>query len=124
MSYCSISDIITIFKNRNKTIRATITGPGDLTGALIWFTIKNQVTDSDNDAVLLKRSSNNGGSDSEAMVTDGPNGIIEIYISPADTVNLSEAEYWFDIVIETASGIKMQAVDPRIMKIKQPVTVA
>lgn len=117
------NDIITIYKNRHKTLRATITGPGDLTGALVWFSVKNKRSDLDANALILKKSANNNGSDSEAIVSDGPNGVIDIFLVPADTSSLTPTEYWFDIVIELA-GQKMQAVEPRALNVKEAVTKA
>jgi hypothetical protein len=113
----------TIYRNRNDKIIATLVGPGDITDFKIWFTAKVNKNDIDSAAVITKKSANNGGSDSQAKVTDGPNGVLEIYFIPTDTVNLSASEYWFDIVIENTVGEKKQALGASTLIIKQPVTL-
>ena len=121
---CSGGLVVSMYKNRNRTIRATITGPGDLTDAKIWFCVKASRTDADVDALITKKSANNGGSDSEAIVVDGPNGIIDIFIIPSDTTTMSApVDYWFDIVIETAAGQRLEAVSPSTFRLLQPVTL-
>ena len=120
---CTTGLTVSIYKNRDQTISATISGPGDLTDSKIWFSVKSDRSDDDADAVITKLSANNGGATDQAAVTDGPGGVIEIYIDPVDTVSLNSKEYWFDIVIETSAGRKMQAVGSSILKILQPITV-
>lgn len=112
----------TIYRNRNDKIIATLVGPGDITGFKIWFTAKVNKDDADVDAVITKKSANNGGSDAQAKVTDGPNGVLEIYFIPTDTATLESSEYWFDIVIENTIGEKKQALGASTLNLKQPVT--
>jgi hypothetical protein len=114
---------IAIFQKRDQTIRATITGPGDITGAKIWFTVKRDKADIDTDALITKKSQNNGGSDADAKVTDGPNGIVEVYIARDDTDHLDPGDYWYDVVIENVSGKRMQAVVPSTFTIMRPGTL-
>lgn len=119
---CGVDAGFAIFKNRNRTLRITVSGPGDLTGAKIWFSVK--ASRDDVVALITKRSLNNGGTDAQAVVINGVGGVIEIYIDPADTISMATGEYLFDVVIETAAGKKIEAVQPSIMKVLQPVTMA
>jgi hypothetical protein len=94
-----------------------------LTGAKIWFSVKEDNDDPDGEALFTKKSANNGGSDAEAKVIDGPNGIIEVYILPDDTADIEAGDYLFDVVIETASGRKLEALGPSRFRILQPTTL-
>ena len=123
MTTCDCEQSVAIYRKRDRTLRITITGPGDLTGAKIWFSVKRDLDDEDADALIVKKSANNGGDDTEAKVYDGENGIIEVYIVPDDTEEIDEGDYWFDVVIETSSGRRLEAVGPSRFRILQPVTV-
>ena len=116
---------VTLYRKRNKTIRVTLTGPSDITGAKIWFSVKQEGEDADADALITKKSLNNGGTDQQAMVIDGPGGILEVYILPADTENMEAGSYVYDIVIELAGADprRLEAVPPSLFQILQPVTL-
>lgn len=120
---CDCEQSVAVYKKRDRTLRITLTGPGDITGAKIWFSVKKEKTDIDTDALITKKSLNNGGSDAQTMVTDGPNGVLEVYIVPDDTDHLAEGDYWFDVVIETSVGRRLEAVVPSRFRILQPVTL-
>lgn len=124
MSTCTdcLDYSVCMYRKRNRTIKATITGLGDLTGAKIWFSIKSEGEDGDSEALVEKKSLNNGGTDTQAKVVDGPNGIIEIYIVPDDTAAIDEGDYKWDIVIELALK-KHQIIPPSTFTIKQPTTL-
>lgn len=120
---CCTDTKVAVYRKRNRTIRITLTGPGDLTGAKIWFSVKDEKSDPDNDALILKKNLAAGGTDDQAKVIDGPNGIIEIYIVPTDTVSMSAGDYLYDVVIETAAGRKLEAIEPSTFRLIDPVTV-
>ena len=120
---CDCEQSVAIYRKRDRTLRITITGPGDLTGAKIWFSVKRELGDDDADALIVKKSANNDGDDTQAKVYNGEDGIIEVYILPEDTEDIDEGDYWFDVVIETSSGRRLEAVGPSRFRIIQPVTM-
>jgi len=121
---CDGSDV-EIDKMRNRTIRVTIntTTIGDITGSKLWLSVKERIEQDDADAEITKKSLNNGGADAQAMIVDGPNRIVEFYILPADTESLTEGDYWWDAVIEFASGTRLQLVPPSRFTVSTPVTI-
>jgi hypothetical protein len=86
--------------------------------------VKRELGEPDTDALIIKRNTAAGGNDSQIKITDGPAGILYIYIKPADTVDLDAGDYWWDVVIESTIPKKMQAVSPSTFKIREVVTVA
>jgi hypothetical protein len=120
---CSCEQSVSIYQKRSLTLKITITGPGDLTDYKIWFSVKQYREDTDVDALITKKSLNNGGADTEAKVVDGPNGIIEVYIVPTDTDGVTPGDYLFDVVLESPTGSRMQAITPSNFSILRPITV-
>lgn len=122
---CSCEHIVTMYRKRNKIVRlvvSTSSGVLDITGAKIWFSVKRNRTDVDTSALITKKSANNDGSDAQAKVIDGAAGIFEVYLVPVDTQNITAGDYWWDAVIETSAGRRMQAVTPSQFHVEQPVT--
>lgn len=121
---CAGADV-EVHKKRDRTLRLTIKNSdvGDITGSKLWMSVKERIEQADIDAVITKKSLNNGGSDSQAKVIDGANRIVEFYILPADTVALHEGDYWWDAVIELPSGRRLQLVPPSRFTVVTPVTV-
>lgn len=112
------------FQKRSLAIRVLIsTDVGDITASKLWLLVKKKASDLDLAAVITKKSLNNGGSDSEAIVVDGPNRIIDFFIVEADTESLEPAKYNYDAVIQFPSGDKTQLVPPSQFLVKQPVTL-
>ena len=94
---------ITLSRNTNKTVQATVTSGGtavDLTGAEIRLLVKRRMSDEDGDAEITK-SSDDGD---QITITDPTNGIFEVYFVPADTTSLSPGRHHYDIRIELSSG--------------------
>lgn len=115
---------IEIFQKRDKTIRISIiTDVGDITNAKLWLFVKTKTSDLDEEAVITKKSLNNGGADTDAIVVDGPNRIIDFFIVETDTESLEPMKYNYDAVIELPGGDKVQLIPPSEFKIKQPVTL-
>ena len=79
--------------------------PIPLTSTKIWFTVKKNY--SDEDFLIQKKNTLAGGSDSEILVTDEPNGLCEIYLLPEDTKELVADTYVYDVQISNLFyGIK------------------
>lgn len=120
MSTCSNSDkTIDAFRGRDRTIRVTLTGPGDISGYKVWFSVKERKEDAT--ALIHKSNTAAGGSDSQILITDGPNGVLEIYLGQADT-DLDPCQYWYDVLIENLDGQRSQGVVPAHFVVKQAVT--
>lgn len=126
------SNVVTVYRKRNHTVKVTMYNTGDLTGAKIWFSVKSSSADADAAALITKKSANNGGSDADAKVVtayaqDAETGcwysVIEVYLVEDDTKNLNPGDYLYDVVIQTSIGRKLQAVKPAPFKIEQPVTL-
>jgi hypothetical protein len=125
------SNGVEVFKKRDRTIRISLFNTGDLTGAKVWFSVKESTSDLDAAALITKKSANNGGSDAQAKVVgyeqDAETGcwaaIIEVYIVPDDTINMNQGSYVYDVVIQTAAGRKLQAVKPAAFSLLQPGTL-
>lgn len=80
--------------------------PVDLTGAKVWFTVKNRVEDVA--AVTTKRNVAAGGIDNQVLVATqtGPTvGQFRVFIDSADTAPLDPvASLWCDVWIQLPGG--------------------
>lgn len=140
MPTCLCDSKVKIDKNRDKTLKLKIYGLGDISGSLIWCSVKEDRDEDDSEAVIVKKSSGIvGGGDEQAKVVEGyikdtdetsqfydkMIGIVEIYLVPADTVDLEEGNYFYDVVMQVGggSGRKLQIMDASGFQIKQPVTL-
>lgn len=78
--------------------------PEDITGAKIWMTVKERTSDTDDQALIRKRNTAAGGSDSQIKIIDAPGGKAEIYLVPDDSTALNPGTYIYDVQITLASG--------------------
>lgn len=130
MTTCLCVDGVSVFSGRSHTIRftlSTVTPPADavpmdLTDASIWFSVKNSTSDDDSSARVYKRNLDAGGSDLEIKIIDATGGIMEVYITPSDTEDMSEGDYWFDVAVKNSSGVAIEAVSPSRFHVKYTVT--
>lgn len=108
------------------TVRSAKTKqPVDLTGAKVWFSVKNRLEDPD--AVIRKRTQNAGGSDVEVLVSAPQSGATlgqaQIFLAPPDTAGLDpRASYVCDAWVEFPSGKRYQVVKNRGFVIDPSVT--
>lgn len=104
-----------IIRGDTITIPLTITDSNgsavDLTGATIFFTIKENLNDADSDALLQKNVTSH--------VSDS-GGLSQIDLATTDT-NLSEGTYYYDIQIKFSSGA-ITSTQPQTLKVYQDVT--
>jgi len=122
---------VIIYKKRSRTLKLQIDDPddewGDLLDAKLWLSVKVHVDDDDADAVISKRSLNNGGADSQAKVTVGTGTTkeVEFYFSPGDTAALDYGAYVVDAVIELPlpSMAKLQLLEPVRFAVVRPATL-
>lgn len=89
------SDFIIPFEARNE-----YGGVIDLTGASIYFTLKD---DPDSTSILItKENTAGGGSDSEIEVINATNGLGVVKILRTDTLALTNRNYYYDIFVDNA----------------------
>ena len=100
---------VTMYRGNDRSLRASINAEGtgdptDLTGAKVWFTVKERLSDLDAAAVIQKKNTAAGGSAAEIEIVDAPGGQVLIYIDPEDTDAVPAATYSFDVKVELGSG--------------------
>ena len=86
--------------------------PVDLTSAKVWFCVKEHPACSDSD---IYKSSLNGPA--EVLITDPPNGVAQIYLTPSDTLDLAPKRYTYEVWVELISGKRYQVVPPSVFEI-------
>ncbi|RPH69079.1 hypothetical protein EHM76_07340 [bacterium] len=100
--------------------------------------MKAEIGDSDADALITKKTLNNGGGDDEILITepyiketDSESTYynkmvskIAVYIVPDDTLEIEPGDYLYDLVVENDAGKKYQAIAPSRFGVKQPTTMA
>jgi hypothetical protein len=131
---CICSGDVELYQKRNRTIQLEIEDPddelGDLTGSLLWFSVKDDADDEDTEALITKKSDNNGGSDAQMklITATGVLKLVEVYIVPDDTdpsvnTGATPGDYTCDAVIQLPSGRRLQLLDPSRFTIMRPTTV-
>ena len=103
------SDVrILMYTRDDRTLSLTVNdaddAPINLTGASLWFTVKEKTSDPDASAIFQKKNTAAGGGDTEIKVTDAVNGSAEIYIVPDDTNEVNPGIYVWDVQVKLASG--------------------
>lgn len=84
----------------------------DLTGAEIFFTVKEHSSDLDADAVLIKDFS---------FVGDGSSGILEVELEPTDT-NLDAKAYSYDVQVKNGEGYIISSAVGKLY-VKRDITI-
>lgn len=118
---------ITMFLRDDRTLSVTVNeengDPVNLTNAKLWFTVKQRATDLDTQALIRKKTASAGGSDDEIDITDATGGRAEVYIVPADTLNMNPGTYIYDVQVTLANG-KTYTVTRDKITFKEDVTKA
>lgn len=103
--------------------------PVDLTGAKVWFTIKNRVEDAA--ALVSKRNAAAGGVDNQVLIVVPQAGIalgqFRVLIDVADTSLLDpRAAYWCDAFVQMPGGppINRQQVSRNRQLVVDPAVTA
>jgi len=121
------SNRIVMFLRDDRTLSVTANyeegGAADLTGAKVWFTVKDKASDPDADALIEKKSSLAGGDDTQIKITNPTGGAAEIYIVPDDTDTMNPGIYSYDVQVTLANGKTYTIVRDRIT-FKEDVTKA
>ena len=123
----SESNRIVMFLRDDRTLSVTANyeagGAADLTGAKLWFTVKEKASDPDADALIEKRNTAAGGSDAEIKITNPTGGAAEVYLVPDDTDLMNPGIYSYDVQVTLADGKTYTIVRDRIT-FKEDVTKA
>jgi hypothetical protein len=131
---CVCEGDVEVHQKRDHTIRVEIEDTanawGDITSAKLWFSVKEDIEDTDANALITKKSLNNGGADTQAIVTVATGTLkkVEFYIVQDDTdpgvnTDATEGDYICDAVIELAVGSRYQLIPPTRFTIIAPVTL-
>jgi hypothetical protein len=128
-STTSTTGTITITRGENRTIRVTVRDTNkalvDLTGAKVWFTVKERIEDVT--PLIRKRNLAAGGADAEILILipqadADKKGKFEIYLLPTDTECLkSGVSYVCDAWVELV-GKRYNVVKKRTFVIEDAVT--
>ena len=101
--------------------KRTKKGPLNLTGARIYITFKDALTDADNVAALQKDSTTNP---TYFSVTDATNGKFEVTVPGADMDGLTpDIDYYVDVQVITSGGALVTVVND-VVRFDQDVTRA
>lgn len=116
------SNSLSVIQGSSKTLELTVTNsddntPVDLTGATIYFTMKDVITDPQ--AVLQKISTDTA----QIEITTPRDGKAQIKFLPADTKTKDPGTYTFDVWAVLASGKRIVPIPPTTLKIERSVTV-
>jgi len=90
---------ISIYKGDSRTLEVTVTDTSgaavDITGYTMKFTVKKSEADTTN---TIQKTTTLA---TEIDLTDPANGIAEVYLLPADTLNLKAGTYVYDVEVTT-----------------------
>lgn len=118
---------ITMFIRDDRTLSVSVNTddgtPVDLTGAKLWFTVKERSSDTDLQALISKKNLEAGGSDTQIKVISASTGKAEIYIVPADTLSVNPGTYLYDIQV-TLANTKTYTITRDKITFKEDVTKA
>lgn len=109
--------LLDIFRGNNKTFEVSIKDESgqnlDLTGATVYFMVKESVKDEDASAKISKSSAVAG----QIVITNATGGLCEIYLIPEDTASLPVKRYVYEVKVELADGKKYTvAMDEFVIK--------
>lgn len=108
-------------------INRTTKAPIDITGASVWFTVKNRLEDIS--ALIPKKNSVAGGVDSQILITVPQTGAtmgqLQVFLVPADTALLDpDASYWCDAWVQLPNGARNQVVRNTPFRVDPAVTTS
>jgi hypothetical protein len=123
----TMSDVrINMYLRDDRTLALTVAydtagTPVNLDGAKIWFTVKTKTSDEDTAAVIQKKNTAAGGSDTQIKIINAAGGSVEIYLVPADTDDVDPGIYVFDVQTTLSDGKTYTVLRGRIA-FKEDVT--
>jgi hypothetical protein len=125
MSSASIDNKVEMYIGNTEKFELEVTDEDDavvdITNAEIVFSVK---TDFDSESFVFQRKNSfAGGGDTEILITDGPNGLAEIYVIPDNTKDLNKGTYVYDVWVKLTSGEEKTVVVNRLFledNVKKP----
>jgi len=99
-----MTNAIVMYRGDDRTVQLTVKKTDgtafDLTGSTVTMYVKRRITDKDSEAVITKTGT----------LTDATNGVVEFYLTPSDTEDLTELAdnhpYPVDFQVVTDAGKK------------------
>jgi len=92
--------LIEIFKRDDKTWTLEVQDSDgnvvDITGATLFFTVKEHKTDDDSEALIKKEITSH---------TNPTQGLSSLSLTPSDTENIDAGDYYFDFQMKSSSGL-------------------
>lgn len=96
--------------------------PVDITNAKIWFTVKNNKTDDDGDAVIAKNTTDHNTQ--VVKLSPATAGKVQLILSHDDTKDFtSDQALYYDVQMRELNGV-LTTVASGIFRVKLDVTVA
>lgn len=124
-------EVISVTRGETKTLtfvaRDDDKQPIDITGAKVWFNVKNRIEDVA--PVISKKNVTAGGVDKQVLITlvqtGATKGQLKVFLTPPDTAGLDSTEfYWCDCWIELTTGERRQVLPNSEFKINPAVTTS
>lgn len=122
----AIKTLVTEYKNRKIVIDVRVTNIeiSDLTDAKLHLSVAETVEAPDTEAKITKKSQNNGGSDTQAIVISGPGKLCRFFIDASDTKDLTAKRYVIDALIVLPGETEPeQLFDVHYFDLEEPVTL-
>lgn len=120
MSLFDPASTILVAKGETKILKLTVTqednSPLDLTGAVLYMTVKRFQEDAT--IIFTKRSTD----PLQIAITRPRHGEAEIYILSGDTRGLSAVDYVYDIWVVLTGDRRYPVILPGLLTITQPIT--
>jgi hypothetical protein len=111
---------VTVIRGSSKTFQLTVVDqlgkPVDLTGAALFFTVKEKLEDPY--PLIQKKSSD----PTQILITNPKGGVAQIYLLPQDTANREPKDHVFDCWISLVSGKRYPVIPPSTFEVVAGVT--
>lgn len=125
--HCTPREVLVCeYRNREIVIDVRVTNPeiADLTDAKLHLSVANREAQTDAEALITKKSLNNGGSDAQAVVVSGEGKMIRFFIDAADTLAMTAGRYVIDAtIIQAGKTQPEQLFDVHWFDLLEPVTL-
>lgn len=112
---------VTVIRGSSKTFQLKVVDqlgkPVDLTGAALFFTVKEKLEDPY--PLIQKKSSD----PTQILITNPKGGVAQIYLQPQDTANRDPIEHVFDVWASLAGGKRYPVIPPSSFEIVAGVTM-
>lgn len=114
---------LSVVRGSSRTLTLMVTDPANngaalnITGAMIYFTVKKRLTDA---LPLIQKT---GILAQEIDLIEPRAGHAEIYLVPADTQHLDPGLYVFDVWVILANGKHVPVIEPSTFEVLPTVTV-